>query len=74
MTEAAIRVSHCPVYDANDWVPVVSFGPMPRTAFADGLRATVAWYAENRDWWEPLKRPAGPRTEAELAASKGQAR
>ena len=29
MTEAAIRVSHCRVCDANDWAPVVSFGPMP---------------------------------------------
>ena len=22
--------------------------------FEDGLRATVEWYAENRDWWTPL--------------------
>ena len=29
-----------------------------------GLEATVRWYADNRDWWEPLKRPGaapGPR-------------
>ena len=24
----------------------------------DGLEATVAWYAENRSWWEPLKERA----------------
>ena len=24
-----------------------------------GLAATVAWYADNRSWWEPLKRRAG---------------
>ena len=22
---------------------------------ADGLPETVAWYRENRDWWEPIK-------------------
>jgi dTDP-glucose 4,6-dehydratase len=27
-------------------------GFTPRTTLADGLAATVAWYAANRDWWE----------------------
>ena len=27
----------------------------PTTAFEDGLRQTVRWYAENRSWWEPLR-------------------
>ncbi|UYM06530.1 dTDP-glucose 4,6-dehydratase [Solicola gregarius] len=27
----------------------------PRIAFDDGLRETVAWYVDNRAWWEPLK-------------------
>jgi dTDP-glucose 4,6-dehydratase len=31
-------------------------GYAPRTPFADGLKATVSWYQENRAWWEPLKR------------------
>ncbi|MBM7167511.1 dTDP-glucose 4,6-dehydratase [Streptomyces sp. G44] len=26
----------------------------PRHAFADGLACTVAWYRDNRSWWEPL--------------------
>ena len=30
----------------------------PETPFDDGLRATVEWYAANRDWWEPLKERA----------------
>lgn len=30
-------------------------GYAPRTSFADGLDATVRWYADNRDWREPLK-------------------
>ena len=24
-------------------------------AFADGLAETVAWYRDNRAWWEPIK-------------------
>ncbi len=30
-------------------------GYAPRVSFADGLGATVRWYAEHRDWWEPLR-------------------
>jgi len=35
-------------------------GYAPQVSLADGLAATVAWYRDNRDWWEPLKaRDAG---------------
>jgi dTDP-glucose 4,6-dehydratase len=27
----------------------------PEISWKDGLRATVEWYATNREWWEPLK-------------------
>ena len=27
----------------------------PLVKFEDGLPQTVQWYAENREWWEPLK-------------------
>jgi dTDP-glucose 4,6-dehydratase len=30
-------------------------GYTPRMGFTDGLAATVAWYRDNRAWWEPLK-------------------
>jgi dTDP-glucose 4,6-dehydratase len=30
-------------------------GWAPARAFDDGLRETARWYAEQRDWWEPLK-------------------
>lgn len=30
-------------------------GWAPSVSFADGLAATVAWYADRRDWWEPLR-------------------
>lgn len=31
-------------------------GYAPRIDFEEGLRAVVEWYADNRAWWEPLKR------------------
>ncbi len=30
-------------------------GWTPARGFDEGLAETVEWYAENRDWWEPLK-------------------
>jgi dTDP-glucose 4,6-dehydratase len=30
-------------------------GWSPEQPFEDGLRETVAWYRDNRDWWEPIK-------------------
>jgi dTDP-glucose 4,6-dehydratase len=32
-------------------------GYAPLIPFVMGLRSTVRWYVENRDWWERLKRP-----------------
>ena len=40
-------------------------GYAPGIAFDAGLDATVGWYRENRQWWEPLKhgapRPTAPK-------------
>jgi dTDP-glucose 4,6-dehydratase len=33
-------------------------GYAPRVPFEEGLARTVAWYRENRSWWEPLKERA----------------
>lgn len=33
-------------------------GWAPEWDFETGLRETVAWYAEQRDWWEPLRERA----------------
>lgn len=33
-------------------------GYAPRTDFTTGLADAVRWYAENRSWWEPLKKVA----------------
>ena len=35
-----------------------TLGWTPAYDFDDGLAATVAWYAEHRDWWEPLRERA----------------
>ncbi|MET0479972.1 MAG: dTDP-glucose 4,6-dehydratase, partial [Mycetocola sp.] len=34
--------------DGLGWLPAFS-------DFEQGLEATIAWYAENRDWWMPQK-------------------
>ncbi len=34
-------------------------GYVPQVKFEDGLRETIEWYRNNRQWWEPLKRRAG---------------
>jgi dTDP-glucose 4,6-dehydratase len=44
-------------------------GWMPQVAFADGVHATVEWYAENRPWWEPL-RDRAPVVESDWAGPK----
>jgi dTDP-glucose 4,6-dehydratase len=41
------------------WTPTYS-------DFASGLRATVAWYRDNQDWWRPQK----AATEAKYAATR----
>lgn len=27
---------------------------LPDTSFADGIKKTIDWYLEHRDWWEPI--------------------
>ena len=29
-------------------------GWLPETKFADGIKKTIAWYLENREWWEEI--------------------
>ena len=33
-----------------------ALGWEPRRAWNDGVRATIDWYRDNREWWEPIKR------------------
>jgi len=30
-------------------------GWSPRETFATGIRKTVAWYLEHRDWWQDIQ-------------------
>ena len=39
-----------------DWTKIRDeLGYVPRVRFDEGLAATVAWYRDNRDWWEALR-------------------
>jgi dTDP-glucose 4,6-dehydratase len=38
-----------------------SLGWQPVRKWEDGIRDAVAWYRDNRDWWEPIKRSGGYR-------------
>ncbi|GAA1388322.1 dTDP-glucose 4,6-dehydratase [Pseudonocardia kongjuensis] len=39
-----------------DWSKAArELGYAPRRTFTEGLRATVDWYLDNRDWWAPLR-------------------
>ena len=58
------RKGHDRRYSLDDSL-LRSMGYAPRIQFPDGLKATVAWYADNRHWWEPLDRPAPPARPAE---------
>ena len=33
-----------------------ALGWQPRVSFEEGIALTIEWYAEHRDWWEPIKR------------------
>jgi dTDP-glucose 4,6-dehydratase len=51
----ADRLGHDRRYSV-DWSKIADeLGYAPRVGFGDGLAATVAWYSERRDWWQPLK-------------------
>ncbi|TWF92807.1 dTDP-glucose 4,6-dehydratase [Saccharopolyspora dendranthemae] len=41
-----------------DHAKIAELGYAPQVGFETGLRDTIAWYRENRSWWEPLKERA----------------
>ncbi|REE60528.1 dTDP-glucose 4,6-dehydratase [Streptomyces sp. 3212.3] len=49
------RKGHDLRYSLDDSKIREQLGYAPRFPFAEGLAATVAWYRDNRSWWEPLK-------------------
>jgi dTDP-glucose 4,6-dehydratase len=52
------RVDDRPGHDRRyslDTTKLRALGWRPETSFEQGLAATVAWYRENRGWWERIK-------------------
>lgn len=64
MRRVADRAAHDRRYSVDTAKISAELGYAPRVPFARGLADTVAWYRENRAWWEPLKAraalPAAP--------------
>ncbi|MBG07474.1 MAG: dTDP-glucose 4,6-dehydratase [Halobacteriovoraceae bacterium] len=48
------RPGHDWRYAVNDSKIKNELGWKPKTDFNTGIRTTISWYLENRDWWEPL--------------------
>jgi dTDP-glucose 4,6-dehydratase len=44
-----------------DTTKLRALGWEPRRSWDDGVRSTVEWYRDNRDWWEPIKSSGGYR-------------
>jgi dTDP-glucose 4,6-dehydratase len=44
-----------------DTEKIRALGWLPRRDWDKGVRATIDWYRNNRDWWEPIKRSGGFR-------------
>jgi dTDP-glucose 4,6-dehydratase len=44
-----------------DTAKLRSLGWRPLRTWKDGIRETVEWYRDHRDWWEPIKRSGGYR-------------
>ncbi|MFC7331305.1 dTDP-glucose 4,6-dehydratase [Marinactinospora rubrisoli] len=51
------RPGHDHRYSLDD-TKLRRLGYTPRVDFTTGLAATIAWYRDNRAWWQPLKNPA----------------
>ena len=56
----ADRLGHDLRYSVDISKISAELGYRPEVPFTEGLADTVAWYRENRSWWEPLK--AAPAT------------
>jgi dTDP-glucose 4,6-dehydratase len=51
-------VADRPAHDRRyrvDPARLVSLGWQPRWRFEAGLAATVDWYAQHSEWWQPIK-------------------
>jgi len=54
ITYVADRKGHDRRYAIDPGKIHTELGWLPETKFEDGMRRTVRWYAENREWWEDI--------------------
>ncbi len=54
ITYVADRKGHDMRYAIDPTKIHTELGWLPETKFADGIKKTIAWYLEHRDWWEEI--------------------
>ena len=57
ITYVADRKGHDMRYAIDSTKIQNELGWRPETKFADGIKKTIRWYLEHRDWWEDLAKP-----------------
>ena len=55
------RAGHDRRYSLDTTKARTELGWAPQTPLAQGFPLTAAWYADNRDWWQPIKQSGGYR-------------
>ena len=58
----ADRKGHDRRYSVDDTKAVRELGYAPSVPFEDGLERTIAWYVDNRWWWDPLRKRSAAAT------------
>ncbi len=58
VTQVPDRLGHDLRYSVDIGKITAELGYRPEVPFEKGLADTVAWYRDNRAWWEPLKKRA----------------
>ncbi len=53
--EVADRKGHDRRYSVDIAKISTELGYKPQMSFTEGLAATIDWYRNNRQWWQPLK-------------------
>ncbi|MDQ1563449.1 MAG: dTDP-glucose 4,6-dehydratase, partial [Actinomycetota bacterium] len=59
VTQVEDRKGHDRRYSVDIGKISSTLGYQPQVDFTAGLADVVAWYRDNRAWWEPLKQRAG---------------
>ena len=54
ITFVADRKGHDKRYAIDSLKMCTELGWLPETAFADGIKKTIKWYLENKEWWQAI--------------------